>query len=147
MPSQSEEITRLTTFQAGLIQSRAHRALNVAMSQWLAQFEININEWALMGLLIAERTGRPNQLAQALGVSAPMGTKLINKLEERGLVTRRSTKEDGREVLVSLTQTGLEMTCDIEGVVRSQMRQYLAGVDDAHLKGYLNVLAFLAEKP
>jgi len=54
---------------------------------------------------------RPNirTLAERLCVQHHSAVALIDKLEERGLVTRERSTEDKREVLVRLTEPGAEL--------------------------------------
>lgn len=49
---------------------------------------------------------RITTLAASEGVSQPSMTQLIQRLEQRGLVTRTSDPSDGRVALVSLTSQG-----------------------------------------
>lgn len=48
----------------------------------------------------------PTQLAEHERVSTPSMTRTINCLQERGLVERRPHPTDGRQVVVSLSETG-----------------------------------------
>jgi DNA-binding MarR family transcriptional regulator len=55
-----------------------------------------------------ERLGpqRLTQLAAREGVTQPAMTQLISRLEDGGLVRRETSREDGRVVLVSITDDG-----------------------------------------
>ncbi len=59
-------------------------------------------------LYALERQGpqRLTQLAAQEGVAQPSMTALVTKLEQAGLVDRRSDPSDGRAVLVGLTSAG-----------------------------------------
>jgi len=48
-------------------------------------------------------------LAAAVGISRPTGTGVVTTLEGRGFVARRRSTDDGRMVLVSLTDDGRVM--------------------------------------
>lgn len=45
-------------------------------------------------------------LAERLGVSKPVVTRALNKLAALGYLTRHRDREDGRNVLVEMTQAG-----------------------------------------
>ena len=66
------------------------------------------------GLLSALATVRSQgplrlaELAQLESVSAPSTTRLIAELEGKGLVTRAADPADGRAILISITDTGVE---------------------------------------
>lgn len=66
------------------------------------------------GLLSALATVRSQgplrlaELAQLESVSAPSTTRLVADLEGKGLVTRAADPADGRAILISITDTGIE---------------------------------------
>lgn len=63
---------------------------------------------AAAALASLDRLGaqRITTLAATEGVSQPSMTQLVQRLEQRGLVTRTSDPSDGRVALVSLTEQG-----------------------------------------
>jgi DNA-binding MarR family transcriptional regulator len=48
------------------------------------------------------------ELARAAGVSAPTATRMVDGLQERGIVTRERDAEDRRAVRIALTDAGRE---------------------------------------
>ncbi|HEX4110845.1 MAG TPA: MarR family transcriptional regulator [Solirubrobacteraceae bacterium] len=61
-----------------------------------------------LGLLAAveERPARVTALAELEGLAQPTMTLLVQRLEEQGLVRRERHRQDGRVVLVHLTEAG-----------------------------------------
>lgn len=57
-------------------------------------------------LVIAEEGMTPTRLAEAMGMSRPMVSDIVRKLEEAELVERRRSTADGRSVVVSATEHG-----------------------------------------
>lgn len=53
-----------------------------------------------------DRTLRMADLANAAGLSPSRTTRVVDSLESRGLVTKRSSSEDGRSFLAKLTPKG-----------------------------------------
>jgi DNA-binding MarR family transcriptional regulator len=47
-------------------------------------------------------------LARLAGIAAPTATRMVDGLQERGLVTRRRDPDDGRAVLIALTAEGAD---------------------------------------
>ena len=71
---------------------------------------------ALQGVLrfVGEGETRATQLAERLGVSAPVLSRHIADLEEQGYVIRRQDPDDGRAQLVALSPAGAEKLRRIE---------------------------------
>jgi DNA-binding MarR family transcriptional regulator len=88
-----------------------------------------------------ERLGpqRLTVLAAREGVSQPAMTQLISRLEESGLVRREASQEDGRVVLVVITDEGRAMlgrrrsvrTARLAGIIAQLSPEHLAALADA----------------
>jgi DNA-binding MarR family transcriptional regulator len=94
---------------------RASRLLQLEVERSLAMFDLTINEFNTLNAL--RRSGAPHKLSpKAVGVSLLFSsgglTKLLERLENRGLIAREPNPEDGRGVLVSLTDEGRELQED-----------------------------------
>ncbi|MDR2222859.1 MAG: MarR family transcriptional regulator [Flavobacteriaceae bacterium] len=60
-------------------------------------------------LLCIDREGTPSTLlGPNMGMEATSLTRTLKKLEERGLITREKNPNDGRGVIIRLTNLGLE---------------------------------------
>lgn len=63
-------------------------------------------EYSVLMLLVANQELSPKQLAQALSLSAPTLTMLVDRLHERGLIERVRSEADKRSQRVLLTAAG-----------------------------------------
>ena len=81
-------------------------------------------------------------IATALKLDSPTITPIVQKLEKLNLVTRQRSNEDERVVVVSLTQSGLDLegqVADIQSKVAC--KTHLKNKDFNELKESLNQLA------
>ena len=65
--------------------------------------DLSMNAMAVLGLLFRHGESTVGDLAAQERVQPPSMTRTINALEQLGLVTKSSCKDDGRQVLVNLT--------------------------------------------
>lgn len=139
---------QITTYQAVISQARAFRALRSFLSTILAQHDLTMTEWLVLGSLVDEgKDGlKMTDLADSLGVEIPVITNLINKAEASGYVTRTVDVNDKRVKRVRATKEFGQMACDIEGELRLKTREWLDGLDPAMLQGYLTVIGALSQK-
>jgi DNA-binding MarR family transcriptional regulator len=91
---------------------RASRLLQLEVERSLAMFDLTINEFNTLNAL--RRAGPPHRLSpKDVGVSLLFSsgglTKLLERLESRGLVAREPNPDDGRGVFVSLTPAGKKL--------------------------------------
>jgi len=73
-----------------------------------AEHDLSMTQTRLLGVL-RDRTPTMNQLAKLLGLDKSSTSGLVDRAERRGLVTRLPSADDGRAVLVALTDAGREI--------------------------------------
>lgn len=71
--------------------------------------EIGHGALSALATVVSEDRQRIGTLAEAEGVSPPAMTRLVNHLEEQGLVVRRPDPQDGRASVVEATETGRDV--------------------------------------
>lgn len=88
------------------------------------------------GLLRTLRGGpqRITELAELEGLAQPTTTLLVNRLEQQGLVARQGDPQDGRVVLVNLTETGSRVLEDYRAQASAMLRSYLDEMPDEQLE-------------
>lgn len=93
---------------------RSPRASTMTMVQWRV-------------LVIAARTqgSRVGELAARLGVSAPSASRLVRRMEERGLVRATRAPDDRRATIVTLTDAGRDLVQDVMDRRRTRIEQAL----------------------
>jgi len=69
-------------------------------------------EYSLLLLLLANGPLTPKRLGQALALSAPNLTQLLDRLQQRGLIRRERSPTDGRSQNIVLTDNGQRMADD-----------------------------------
>jgi DNA-binding MarR family transcriptional regulator len=85
------------------------RLLERAWAEAFAPFELSPPQGFMLRTLI-ERPGRlQRELADALTISRPTATRLIDGLEHKGLVTRQAGESDRRECLIYPTDAAVEI--------------------------------------
>ena len=67
-------------------------------------------EYSLLLLLLANGPLTPKRLGQALALSGPKLTLLLDRLQERSLLRRERSATDGRSQNIVLTEAGRQLT-------------------------------------
>ena len=96
-----------------------------------------------------ERPQRITDLAAAEGVTQPAITALVNRLAERGWVSRRPDPDDGRVVLVTATPYGESVLGQVRAEYRAFFHEEMASLDDeevAILARAIEILDKLVER-
>ena len=77
---------------------------------------------------------RITELAELEGLAQPTMTSLVKQLEQQGLVRRERQADDGRVVLVHLTDGGAVALEDYLARVRELLGSYLAEIPDEQVE-------------
>jgi DNA-binding MarR family transcriptional regulator len=77
-----------------------------------------------------EGSGRVQELSRELSITIGAASKLVDRLENAGLATRRPHPEDRRSSLVSLTAAGQKARRGAEAVARPFTARVLGDLED-----------------
>ena len=92
-------------------------------------------------LSIDPKTGTPSTaLGPKMGMEATSLSRILKNMEEKGLIQRKPNPEDGRGVLIHLTDFGLEKRKDSKDVVLRFNEAIRAEVNQAQLDGFFTVI-------
>jgi DNA-binding MarR family transcriptional regulator len=75
-----------------------------------------------------------SSLADREGIAQPTLTRMVERLENDGLVRRRRSEQDGRVVIVDLTPEGVAELAALRERYLAVLRERLAGLSDAQLE-------------
>ena len=102
-----EPVQRVITAVHGLA-----RRLNQWYDRQLADLDISAGEWAVMNTLVRDQSGKgctPSELADAANVAPSSMTHRLDRMTERGLVSRATDPENRVRVRVVLCDRGWEL--------------------------------------
>jgi DNA-binding MarR family transcriptional regulator len=99
------------------------------------------------GLLstVAGGAHRITALADLEGLAQPTMTSIVKQLEQRGLVKRERQPDDGRVVLVNLTEAGSAALEDYRVRARAVLGTYLAEISDEQVRALAAATDALAQ--
>lgn len=130
MSSSSTDRAEAIDLVASKLLGRAARLTRLLMRS--GAHEISRTEVGVLATL-SEGPRRITQLAMTEALAQPTVTQLIDKLEGRQLVSRSRSEEDGRVVLVAITDAGAKALETVRALIRANMREALADLPDAEL--------------
>src|SRR5689334_7751894 len=121
---------------------RTYDRLRIEEDALFVQHDLTAQQYNALRLL---RGSRPDLVAtlvlQARLVSrAPDITRLLDKLEERGLIERTRPADNRRMVLVGITERGRGLLQDLDVLVRACHERQLGHMDEAQLQSLVALL-------
>lgn len=104
-------------------------------------FDITPEQWALLYTLIQEGEQSQSQLADKLLKQKPNITRLIDILEGKRLVTRKTDKEDRRTSKVYLTEEGEKLAEHIYLYIANFEKRVLQGITKEEIETFKYLLS------
>jgi DNA-binding MarR family transcriptional regulator len=80
------------------------------------------------------------EVAERMITRDPDITRLVDRLERRGLLTRSRDSRDRRVITVRITSTGLKVLKDLDGPMAKHNRNLLSHMDKGDLRKLLELL-------
>lgn len=80
-----------------------------AYKPYLDELDLTYTQYITMMVMWEHRALRVKEVGQYLYLDSSTLTPLLKRLEEKGYVTRRRSTEDERDLIVSITDTGMAL--------------------------------------
>jgi DNA-binding MarR family transcriptional regulator len=111
-----------------------HGHLENAATKALAEFDLSLVEFTVLDILQEQVNGhmRMQDVALVAGLTTGATTRLVNRLEERGLLRRLLCDSDRRGIYTELTPEGLELLARARPRHDAAIRDILTAEATAH---------------
>ncbi len=129
--SQRPTVWRGTAAQVSVLLGDAITRFNRRLRQTRPVGELTQNQISVLTSLELAGALTPRELAEAERVAPPTMTKVLAKLEERGLVQRTPHPTDGRQVILSATEAGRAVIAEQRRAKDRWLTRALAGLPAA----------------
>ncbi len=120
----------------GLLRSKVFRLQRFRYAA--ATTQLTVEETILLNMI----NQRPSQIMQNIalvtGKNKSVIMRLVNSLEEKGLIERETNSEDRREKLVSLTDVGKKVIKQYAAIESRLSAELLQGVSEEDIKTFLS---------
>jgi DNA-binding MarR family transcriptional regulator len=124
----------------GVVFRRYQKAATEAMSD----LPISPRGYQVLSRATQGEPRRQLSLAHDLGIDRTVMTYLLDDLEQAGLVERRPDPNDRRARLVSATEAGNELLCDVQRALDAAEEQVLGALDQVDRAAFRTLLQKLA---
>jgi DNA-binding MarR family transcriptional regulator len=146
-----KDISQITTYQSGVLQSSAHRQSMRVKTEYLSRYNLTAMQWFVIGHVYdADEIGlRLNDLMKILDTTMPFITTLVNGLESRKIIQKSADASDSRVKVATLSPSYRHTVEEIEAGLREELRDELYVRDKItrqELETYLKVLSKMTQQ-
>ncbi len=122
------------------------RDLRNAMDRELVDYGLTTQQATVLVMARVHGEGGIGHLAEPLGTDTAGLTRLIDRLEAKGLVARRNSERDRRAVVIELTPAGEALVPHLTSAFRRVHQRLLEAMPEEHLEQFHETVRRLREK-
>ncbi len=128
---------------------RARERVMGPIRTMLSDAGITEQQWRVLRVLDEEGPQDPTRISEQACLLLPSLTRILQKLEDKALITRRRNPEDKRKQIVEISDAGrtvIEQNLDTSIVAAERIRAHLGAQDYERLLDLLNELDTIDQK-
>jgi len=116
--------------------SRLASVMQDQFNKELDEFDVTWPQWMVMNVLAHKLAETPAQIADNLGVDRSAITRLVDRLEKKGLVTREHDGLDRRSITVLLTKSGAAMVEELDNSAGEHQQKFLSQLHNTEYRAF-----------
>ncbi len=124
----------------GFILNRTNTKLKNALIQSFKPYNITPEQWGMLNLLWEQDGITPKSIAELAFKDQPTTVRILEKLENKGLIFREVNSDDSRSYLIYLTDTGRELKSILIPLARKKLEEALKGIDEHDIQKLFQTL-------
>ena len=101
------------------------------LDEGLVESDLSLTEARILWEIVQRVAPSPGELRQAVGVDGGYLTRILQRFQKRGLVSRSAASDDARRAVIRLTARGRSVFDDLDARTRSQIAGILQPLADA----------------
>ncbi len=133
-------MTYILTDAISFLLSRTYSRMKNLFLKKLKKYGITPEQWVLLAKISEEDGISPTDLSLVSLRDKPYTTRLIEKLEENGLIFKEGSKSDRRSALIYLTKRGAEIKKEIIPIADEINEWLVENMDENEVKVLKNLL-------
>jgi len=133
------------TKSVGFFLNRARNTLLMEMDAALKDLDITGQQMGIVLSLTHGAAATPFELSKLLGIDTGLMTRMLDKLEAKGLLSRSRSLDDRRVVNLTLTKKGQEVAERIPEVAPTVLNQRLKNFSKEEFVEFRRLLAKFAD--
>ncbi len=90
--------------------------------------EVTLTQYRTLVVLASRGPQKLTALAGVLDVTSSTATRMCDRLLRKGLIRRRTARQDRREVRLALTEAGRRLVDEVTRRRRAELRRLLSGI-------------------
>ncbi|BCD87455.1 transcriptional regulator [Pseudomonas solani] len=110
------------------------------LDRYLAPLDITSAQFKVLMFIYMDRANTPADLCRELSVDSGSMTRMLDRLEKKGLLLRKPCPEDRRSVRLALSEDGLRISQQMPEIVADAMNELTSPLTTEELRTLVGLL-------
>ena len=128
----------------GYLIKQAQLALHRTIESKVTALDLTAMQWGPLMLLGLGRARTAAELSRCIGVETSTMTRMLDRLEAKGLLSRKRCPDDRRIIWLELTDEGRHLAGKVPYLIAESLNQHLQGFSQQELDTLKSLLRRLA---
>jgi DNA-binding MarR family transcriptional regulator len=125
----------------GYLIKKAQVALHRTIDGKMSALDLTAMQWApLLFISLAKTSITAADLSRCLGVETSSMTRMLDRLEGKGLLTRKRSEEDRRVIFIALTEEGRDLVSKVPFLIADSLNHHLRGFNQQEVDTFKSML-------
>ncbi len=122
-----------------------HIRLKAGLARAMRPYDITPEQFAILSLLQGHNGLQQREIADLLAKDRPNITRILERMQKKRLIERKTDSIDRRAVRVYLTKTGIKIYPELEQIAIEYRNQAYAGLNRTEQKQLREMLQLISE--
>lgn len=133
------------TQSVGFHLNRARNSLLMEMDAALRPLDITAQQMGILLMLVRGMASTPLEVSRLLGIDTGLMTRMLDKLENKGLLQRQRSDEDRRVIHLILTDKGKDVAARIPQIAPEVLNHRLRNFSEGEFSEFMRLLQKFAD--
>lgn len=124
----------------GMLLGRTNMQKDRMLDKYLEPHGVTASQFKVLIIIAQFCADTPAELCRSLSLDSGSMTRMLDRLEQKGLIVRSRSVEDRRQVRLLLTEEGIKLTDLLPTVGAKAMNELLGCLDTAELQALEQIL-------
>ena len=133
------------TQSVGFHPNRARNSLLMEMDAALRPLDITAQQMGILLSLMRGMASTPLEVSRLLGIDTGLMTRMLDKLENKGLLQRQRSDEDRRVIHLVLTDKGRDVAAQLPHIAPEVLNHRLRNFTETEFSEFMRLLQKFAD--
>lgn len=131
----------------GFMIRQAQLALHRTIDSKMAALDLTAMQWGPLMLISYGKARTAADLSRCGGVETSTMTRMLDRLEAKGLLIRKRSEDDRRIIFLELTEEGKRLVSKVPYLLADSLNQHLRGFNQQELDTLKSLLKRITNNP